>query len=35
MQALNHHARKIFGFDKKLQKIFPDYVVEKLGPNDL
>ena len=35
MQALNHHARKIFSFDKKLQKSFPDYVVEKLGINDL
>ena len=35
MQALHHHARKIFSFDKKLQKSFPDYVVEKLGPNDL
>ena len=35
MQALHHHARKIFSFDKKLQKSFPDYVVEKLGFNDL
>ncbi|RZB35947.1 MAG: hypothetical protein SRB2_02745 [Desulfobacteraceae bacterium Eth-SRB2] len=35
MQALNHHAKKIFSFDKKLQKTFPDYVVEKLSPNDL
>jgi len=35
MQALYHHAKKIFSFDKKLQKSFPDYVVEKLGPNDL
>jgi hypothetical protein len=35
MQTLNHHARKIFSFDKKLQKSFPDYVVEKLGINDL
>ncbi len=35
MQALHHRARKIFSFDKKLQKSFPDYVVEKLGPNDL
>ncbi len=30
MQALNHQAKKIFSFDKKLQKLFPDYVVEKL-----
>ena len=35
MQALYHHAKKIFSFDKKLQKSFPDYVIEKLGPNDL
>jgi predicted nucleic-acid-binding protein len=35
MQAINHQAKKIFSFDKKLQKTFPDYVVEKLGPNDL
>ena len=35
MQALHNHARKIFSFDKKLQKSFPNYVVEKLGPNDL
>ena len=35
MQVLHHHARKIFSFDKKLQKSFPDYVVEKLGPDDL
>lgn len=35
MQALNHHARKIFSFDKKLQKTFPDYVVEKLDDIEL
>ena len=35
MQALNHQAKKFFGFDKKLQKLFPDYVVERLGPRDL
>ena len=35
MQALNHQAKKIFSFDKKLQKSFPDYVVEKISPNDL
>ena len=34
-QALNYQAKKIFSFDKKLQKLFPDYVVEKLDPNDL
>lgn len=32
MQAINHHARKIFSFDKKLQKTFPDYVTEKADP---
>jgi len=35
MQALNHHARKIFSFDKKLQKTFPDYAVEKLDDIEL
>ena len=35
MQALHLRAKKIFSFDKKLQKSFPDYVVEKLGLNDL
>jgi predicted nucleic-acid-binding protein len=35
MQALNHQAKKMLSFDKKLQKLFPDYVVEKLGPKDL
>ena len=35
MQALYHHARKMFSFDKKLQKSFPDYVVEKLDLNNL
>ena len=35
MQALNHQAKKMVSFDKKLQKLFPDYVVEKLGSNDL
>ena len=34
-QALNHQAKKMLSFDKKLQKLFPDYVVEKLGPKDL
>jgi predicted nucleic-acid-binding protein len=31
MQAMNHHATKLFSFDKKLQKSFPDYVIEKLS----
>jgi len=35
MQSINHQAKKIFSYDKKLQKSFPDYVVEKLVPNDL
>ena len=35
MQARNHRAKKVFSFDKKLQKRFPDYVVEKLAPADL
>ena len=35
MQALNHQEKKIFSFDKKLQKAFPDCVVEKISPNDL
>jgi len=35
MQALNHQAKKNFSFDKKLQKSFPEYVVEKISPNDL
>ena len=35
MRALNHKAKKIFSFDKKLQKSFPEFVVEKISPNDL
>ena len=35
MQALNHQAKKLLSFDKKLQKLFPDYVVEKLNIDDL
>ncbi len=31
MQALKHKAMKVFSFDKKLQKRFPDYVVEKVN----
>lgn len=30
MQALNHQAKKMISFDKKLQKLFPDYIVETL-----
>jgi len=33
MQALNHQAKKMLSFDKKLQKLFPDFVVENF--NDL
>ena len=29
-QAKKHHASQFFSFDKKLQKKFPDYVVENL-----
>ena len=35
MQAINHHATKLFSFDKKLQKSFPDYVIEKLKATSL
>jgi hypothetical protein len=35
MEAINHHATKLFSFDKKLQKSFPDYVVEKLSATSL
>ena len=31
MQALNHRAKKMLSFDKKLQKLFPDYVIESLN----
>ncbi len=30
MQALNHQAKKMLSFDKKLQKLFPDYVAENM-----
>ena len=30
MQSINHQAKKMISFDKKLQKLFPDYVVERL-----
>jgi predicted nucleic-acid-binding protein len=29
-QARKHKAKKLFSFDKNLQKIFPNYVVEKI-----
>jgi predicted nucleic-acid-binding protein len=29
-KAKYHHARKMFSFDKKLQKQFPDYVVDSI-----
>jgi predicted nucleic-acid-binding protein len=29
-QAKNHQAKKLFSFDKKLQRLFPDYVIETL-----
>ena len=31
LQALNHQAKKLLSFDKKLQKLFPDYVVENVN----
>ncbi len=34
-QAMKCQAKKFFSFDKKLQKIFPHYVVEKLNQADL
>lgn len=34
-QAMKWQAKKFFSFDKKLQKIFPHYVVEKLNQADL
>ena len=34
-QARKWQAKKFFSFDKKLQKIFPQYVVEKLNQADL
>ena len=34
-QARKWQAKKFFSFDKKLQKIFPHYVVEKLNQADL
>jgi predicted nucleic-acid-binding protein len=35
VQAISHHATKLFSFDKNLQKSFPDYVVEKLSATSL
>lgn len=34
-QARQQQAKKFFSFDKKLQKMFPDYVVEKINIADL
>jgi predicted nucleic-acid-binding protein len=34
-QARKWQARKLFSFDKALQKTFPGYVVEHLGKSDL
>jgi len=34
-QAMKCGAKKFFSFDKKLQKIFPHYAVEKLNQADL
>lgn len=34
-KAKENRAKKFFSFDKKLQKKFPDYVVDKINPADL
>ena len=34
-QARYHQAKMFFSFDKKLQKRFPDYVVEEINSPDL
>jgi predicted nucleic-acid-binding protein len=34
-QAIEHHATKLFSFDKKLQNKFPGFVVDKLSRIDL
>ena len=34
-QAIEQHAKKLFSFDKKLQKKFPGLVVEKMSRKDL
>ena len=34
-QAKEKQAKKLISFDKKLQKNFPDYVVEKISREDL
>ena len=33
-QAKKQNAKKFFSFDKRLQKLFPDYVVEKIQTAD-
>jgi predicted nucleic-acid-binding protein len=34
-QAKEHHVKKLISFDKKLQKKFPNFVIEKLRQSDL
>lgn len=34
-QALEQQAKKLFSFDKKLQKKFPGFVVEKISRKDV
>jgi predicted nucleic-acid-binding protein len=34
-QAIEQHAKKLISFDKKLQKKFSGYVVDKIGRKDL
>ncbi len=34
-QAKEHQAKKLISFDKKLQKKFPDFVIEKLRQSDI
>ena len=34
-QSKEHQEKKLISFDKKLQKTFPDFVIEKLMKSDL
>ena len=34
-QSKEYKAKKLISFDKKLQKTFPDFVIEKLMKSDL
>ena len=34
-QSKEYQAKKLISFDKKLQKTFPDFVIEKLMKSDL